>query len=159
MSHINKLKFDYDHFNAFAELGNLKCYDMMASISIFSLAIACCYIDDGDHLQDIIDFMTFKQQKAFKSLIASIQQVPPNPEFVVDVQQMIMHLFEHSGQTMSVLATVAYINDISFSKGLSELANEKGQVVQCHEKRNKSAPIFSTEKLTAEMVNRKSKDL
>jgi len=86
MNHSTEKNFDYHHFNAFTQLNNLKQYDMMTSISTFALATACCYIDDDWHLEGVISFMTLEQKKSFKSLINTIQAVPPSPVFVVEVQ-------------------------------------------------------------------------
>lgn len=159
MNQVTLLKFDYCHFNAFTTLDNLKRHDMMFLITPFSLALACCYIDDDNHLQDIISFMTFKQQKVFAALIKTIQLLPPNPELVVDVQQMIIHIVERSGQTMSVLATVADILGINVSKELNEQDNNKTQPTQSSVKRSNSVPIFSMKKLKNEVKHRKAKDM
>ncbi len=159
MNQVTPLKFDYCHFNALLEIDNLKRHDMMFLITPFSLALACCYIDDDNHLQDIISFMTFKQQKVFAALIKTVQLLPPNPELVVDVQQMIMHIVERSGQTMSVLATVADIIGINVNKESNELKSKKAQPTQNSEKRSNSATIFSMKKLKNEVKHRKAKDM
>jgi len=159
MSQLTKYSFDYCHFKVFTKLDNLKRYDMMTSISTFSLATACCYIDDESHLQDIIYFMTLEQQQAFKSLIDTIQQLPSSPELVIDVQQMIMNVFEQSGTAMSILATLADIIDISFSKGLNELINDKPSFTLDSQITHEFEALFSMDKLKAEMRHRKPKDM
>jgi len=159
MNQVTPIKFDYCHFNALIEINNLKRHDMMFLITPFSLALACCYIDDDNHLQDLISFMSFKQQKVFAALIKTIQLLPPNPELVVDVQQMIMSIVERSGQTMSVLATVADIIGINVSKESNELKSRKTQSTQSDVKRSHSAPIFSMKKLKNEVKHRKAKDM
>ena len=159
MNQVTPLKFDYCHFNALLEMDNLKRHDMMFLITPFSLALACCYIDDDNHLQDIISFMSFKQQRVFAALIKTVQLLPPNPELVVEVQQMIVSIVERSGQTMSVLATVADIIGISVSKESNELKSRKTQSTQSCIKRSSSASIFSMKKLKNEVKHRKAKDM
>ncbi|WP_286272808.1 AAA family ATPase [Thalassotalea hakodatensis] len=159
MSQITSFEFNYCHFNAFLEIDNLKRHDMMFLITPSSLALACCYIDDDNHLQDIISFMSFNQQRVFAAMIKTIQQLPPNPELVVDIQQMIMHIFEHSGQTISILATVIEITGIYVRKESNELEIKKPQPTENDMKRSNSASIFSMKKLKNEVKHRKPKDM
>ena len=159
MSQVTPFEFNYCHFNAFLEIDNLKRHDMMFLITPSSLALACCYIDDDNHLQDIISFMSFNQQRVFAAMIKTIQQLPPNPELVVDIQQMIMHIFEHSGQTISILATVAEITGINVRKESNELEIKKPQPTENDIKRSNSASIFSMKKLKNEVKHRKPKDM
>ena len=130
----------------------------MTSISTYSLATACCYIDDDGYLEDLISFMSYEQQKAFKSLIHTIQEVSPSPEFVVETQQMIMHIFKHFFPTISALATIADMMDINFSKGLKELSDDKALLAKTNTPACDCRPLFSLDKLKIEMVHRKPKD-
>ncbi len=131
---------------------------MMTSISNFLLAIACCYIDDN-LFQSTINFMTVDQQKTFKLLIKKIQKLSPDLNLVIDVQQMIIQVFEHSEATNNLLATVTDIIDIRFCKGLHKLKDQKVPLDHNNEMKNKLAPVFSIKKLKNEMIHRKSKDM
>lgn len=159
MSHLIKNQYDYCHFKLYAQLDNLKRFDMMTTITSFSLATACCYIDDDNHLQDIICFMSFEQQKGFKSLISTIQEMPPTPEFVVEVQQMIMSVFKDFEVTISVLATVADILGVTFSDGLTRQKESKHKFEENSGKQPELIPVFSKESLAIEMKHRKPKDM
>ncbi|GAA6204526.1 AAA family ATPase [Thalassotalea sp. SU-HH00458] len=159
MSHLTKNQYDYCHFKLYAQLDNLKRFDMMTTITTFSLATACCYIDDDRHLQDIISFMSFEQQKGFKSLISTIQEMPPTPEFVVEVQQMIMSVFKDFEVTISVLATVADILGVTFSDDLTGQEESKHKFEENSGEQPELIPIFSKEGLAIEMKHRKPKDM
>lgn len=151
--------FNACHFNEFIKLDIIKRYGIMSSISTFALATACCYIDNRNHLEDIINFMMPDQQYMFKKRVNVIRHYQPNPALVIDVQQMIMHVCEHVGITPYTLSTVAEIVGIEFSDPLGELSDANMQVNYIEVKSKDSAPLFSLEKLTAEIKHRKIKDI
>jgi hypothetical protein len=151
--------FDYCHFNEFRKLDGIERYSVMSSISTLALATACCYIDDRNHFNDVINFMTPRQQFMFKRRAEAIKQFSPNPYLVVDVQKMIMGILKQPDNVSSTLMTISEVVGINFIDGLEKQTDAEKQFSPSQFDNADTTPLFSLEKLKEEMKNRKAKDM
>jgi hypothetical protein len=151
--------FDYCHFNEFCQFDEIERYSLMSSISTLALATACCYIDDRNHFDEVINFMTPRQQFMFKRRAEAIKQFSPNPYFVIGVQKMIMRIFKQPDNVSSMLMTIAEVIGVSFTDSLNKQSDAEKQFSQSQLDSTDTAPLFSLVKLKKEIGSRKEKDM
>jgi len=149
--------FDYCHFNEFCQFDEIERYSIMSSISTLALATACCYIDDRNHLDDIINFMTPRQEFMFKRRVKAIKQLTPNPYFVIDVQKMIMLIIKQPDNVSSMLMTLTEMVGINFTDSLDKQTDSEKQFSQFDNA--DTVPLFSLAKLKKEIGSRREKDM